>query len=61
MRVLACEPNIQAVDGVDLVPLEQLLEEADIILALVAHRQFRSLPRNRLADKVVIDICGMFS
>ena len=61
VRVLACEPNIQLISGVELVPLEQLLEEADIILALVAHRQFRSLPRNRLADKVVIDVCGMFS
>jgi len=58
--VIACEPNVQAVDGIDLVSLDEVLQRADIIVGLVAHRQFISLPLSRLAEKIVFDTCGIW-
>jgi UDP-N-acetyl-D-mannosaminuronic acid dehydrogenase len=57
-RVVVCEPNVEAVAGLELVGLEELIEQADIILTLVAHRQFKRIPVSRLAEKVIIDTCG---
>jgi UDP-N-acetyl-D-mannosaminuronic acid dehydrogenase len=44
--------------GVPLFTLEQVLAQANIILVLVAHRQFKELPRESLAGKLVLDTCG---
>ena len=52
------KPNVRAVDGLNLVGLDELLDQADIILALVAHRQFKRIPITRLAEKVIVDTCG---
>ena len=58
--VMACEPNISELKGFSLFPLEKVIAKANIILALVAHRQFRELDRNLLTGKVVIDVCGVW-
>jgi UDP-N-acetyl-D-mannosaminuronic acid dehydrogenase len=58
--VLACEPNVRAVDGVSLVPLEELLVCADILVALVPHREFKRLDPELLKDRILIDTCGVF-
>jgi len=39
-----------------LVPLDELLERSDIIILAAPHRQYCSLERKRLKDKIVIDI-----
>lgn len=59
-QVMACEPNIGELQGVPLYPLGRVLAKANIILALVAHRQFRMLERKRLSGKVIIDTCGLW-
>lgn len=59
-RVIVCEPNITAVDGLDLQNLDDALKQADIVLTLVAHRQFRRLPITYLEEKIVIDACGVW-
>ena len=65
-RVLAVEPNIGelppalAGSGVELVSLERAMEEADIVVALVAHRQFRRIPLARLQEKILINVCGLW-
>jgi UDP-N-acetyl-D-mannosaminuronic acid dehydrogenase len=58
--IMACEPNVKELKGVSLFPLDKVIARADIILALVAHRQFRELDKKLLAGKVVIDTCGVW-
>lgn len=65
-HVVAVEPHIETLPdalggtGVELVPLEQALRQADIIVALVDHRAFRCIERGLLKEKVVIDTRGMW-
>lgn len=40
--------------------LEEALEQADILVALVAHRQFSRIPATHLTEKIVLDICGIW-
>ncbi len=58
--VIVCEPNVQKVEGLDLVSLEEVLERADIVVGLVGHKQFTRIPVNRLAEKIVFDTCGIW-
>ena len=58
--ILACEPHVQAVEGIALHSLETVLSQADIIVGLVAHSRFQSIARARLDGKILLDICGMF-
>ena len=59
-RIIVCEPNVSAVDGMELVRLDDALEQADIIVALVAHRQFTRVPATHLTEKIVLDTCGVW-
>lgn len=60
-RVMACEPNIVPVKGdLPLYPLEEVLREADILLVLVDHEEFREVDRELLKEKVVIDTRGVW-
>ena len=59
-RVLAIEPNIEAVpssiDRVELVSVADALQRADIHVYLVAHREFKSGPR---PSQAVLDFVGL--
>lgn len=57
-EVRICEPNLAKYEGLELVSVEEALEDADIVVILVAHKQFRSLPANLLAEKVLFDPAG---
>lgn len=59
-KIVACEPHVEEVDGIELCSLEEVLNEADIIVGLVAHSRFQSIARARLDGKILLDICGMF-
>jgi UDP-N-acetyl-D-mannosaminuronic acid dehydrogenase len=65
-RVLAIEPHIEVLPsslaeaGVTLCGINEALEEADIVLGLVAHRGFRKVSRTVLQEKIVIDTCGLW-
>ncbi len=59
-KVIVCEPNVTTVDGLDLHPLDTLLDKADILVALVGHRQFKRIPMGRLEEKIVLDTCGVW-
>lgn len=59
-KVIACEPNVEKVDGLEICSLDDLLEKADIIVALVAHRQFKRIQSVRLEEKIVFDTCGIW-
>ena len=59
-KVLACEPHIGELEGIELVQLDDLLQRSDIVVGLVPHNQFRTISRARLDGKLVVDTCGMF-
>jgi UDP-N-acetyl-D-mannosaminuronic acid dehydrogenase len=58
-KVLAVEPNVREVPGFVLVPLEEALKRADIVVMLVAHREFLAIDPEILKEKVLIDTCGV--
>lgn len=66
-KVLAVEPNIKALPDTlsgmraQLVNIEAALADADILVALVAHRSFVAIDRAALEGRTVIDTCGLWS
>lgn len=60
-RIMACEPNVtNGFDKFPLYPLEQVLREADILLVLVDHDEFKEIDREMLKEKVLIDTRGVW-
>jgi UDP-N-acetyl-D-mannosaminuronic acid dehydrogenase len=65
--LLAVEPNIKALPaglaehGVGLVSADQALADADVVVALVAHRSFRRVAPAALDGKRVVDACGLWN
>jgi len=57
---LVCfDPYIQQYPDLSFSSLENLLSEADLIVILVAHDEFKDLPHSRF--KHLIDVCGLYS
>lgn len=57
--LLACDPNVHADKvGFPLTPLKQVLHDADILVLLVDHDEFKEIDRDTIRDKVVIDTRG---
>ena len=52
------EPNIGAHPEFELADAADAVREADIVVVLVGHREFRRLSAGQLAEKVVLDTCG---
>ena len=59
-ELLVCEPHVKGFGEFPLVPLEEAVERADIVLLLVDHRAFRRLKPAKLQEKVLIDTRGMW-
>ena len=60
-RVMACEPNVN--EGFNEFPLYKLghvLKDADILLVLVDHVEFKEIDRDLLEEKIVIDTRGIW-
>lgn len=58
-EVRVVEPNVSEHPSIPLVSLESALAGADIVVFLVGHRQFKRIPAPLLAEKVIIDTCGV--
>ena len=56
MDVLAVEPNIKSYDGLNLVNYQIAVKEADIVVFLVAHKEFKGL---EVVNK--LDFCGVLN
>lgn len=54
--VLAVEPNITMHKEFEIYDFETAINEADIIVFLVAHKEFKGI---RIFGKEVIDFCGV--
>ena len=67
-RVVVCEPLIEALPpqlrkhgNISLKTADEARNEADIVVFLVAHRQFKRLDPKTLLGKVVVDSCGLMA
>lgn len=65
-RILAVEPHVDALpeelhDGVELVTLDAALEQADIILLLVDHEQFKQVSWADIKGRAIIDTRGIIN
>lgn len=63
--VMAVEPNIESLPAslsseFALVSTQEALEQADIILMLVDHKEFKSIDPARLAGRELVDTRGVF-
>lgn len=58
--VYGVEPFISEHPEIPLRDLQSGVEDADIVILLVGHRQFGRMPHQWLREKVVFDICGLF-
>ncbi|CAI8734401.1 UDP-N-acetyl-D-mannosamine dehydrogenase [Pseudomonas sp. IT-196MI5] len=63
--VFAVEPNIEKLPEtlskkIQLISQEQAIREADIILLLVDHKEFKAIEKNRLDRALVIDTKGIW-
>jgi UDP-N-acetyl-D-mannosaminuronic acid dehydrogenase len=60
-RVMACEPNVNGgFREFPLHTLDEVLREADILLVLVDHEEFKEIDRESLKEKVVLDTRGVW-
>lgn len=55
--VLAVEPNISKLDRFNLINYEDAIARADIIVFLVAHREFKNISIDD--NKIILDFCGI--
>ena len=64
-ELLLVEPSVDAIPEIEskttrLVSIKEAIDKADIVLILVKHQAFESIPISSWADKIIIDACGFF-
>jgi len=52
-NIIAVEPNVEKVEGIDLLSLEEALNKADIVVLLVKHREFKNFEFNKVFLELV--------
>ncbi|MEX5340043.1 UDP-N-acetyl-D-mannosamine dehydrogenase [Pseudomonas sp. I2] len=65
-KVLAVEPNITALPsslatGLELVDIQTALQQANILILLVDHKQFKNIKHDRIDALKVVDTRGVWS
>lgn len=56
--ILVVEPNVQEHKVYKLTNYQEAFDKADIVVYLVAHNEFKTLPRD--TGKILLDFCGIF-
>lgn len=56
--ILVVEPNVPEHKVYKLTNYQEAFDKADIVVYLVAHNEFKTLPRD--SNKVILDFCGIF-
>lgn len=60
-RVMACEPNVNGdFKEFALHSFDEVLQQADILLVLVDHDEFKEVDREMLKEKIIIDTRGIW-
>ncbi len=57
LDILAVEPNIEKFDEFQIINVDDAIDIADIIVFLVAHKEFKNLCIDK--NKIVLDFCGI--
>ncbi|RHL91599.1 UDP-N-acetyl-D-mannosamine dehydrogenase [Bacteroides intestinalis] len=57
-NILVVEPNVKSHNVFKLTDYKEAYEKADIVVMLVAHDPFKTLPYRE--DKVILDFCGIY-
>jgi len=57
--IAVVEPYVSSHPKFPLVPLDKAIADADIVLLLCAHKQFKKISPTLLAEKILIDTCGI--
>ena len=57
-NILVVEPNISEHKVFKLTDYKEAYDRADIVVMLVAHDPFRTLPYS--SEKVILDFCGIY-
>lgn len=55
--IMVVEPNVNTHNVYKLTDYRKAFDRADIVVYLVAHTPFKSLPKN--TDKIILDFCGV--
>ena len=55
--ILVVEPNVPEHKVYKLTNYQEAFDKADIVVYLVAHNEFKALPKD--TDKILLDFCGM--
>lgn len=55
--ILIVEPNVEEHNVYKLTPYQEAFNKADIVVYLVAHTPFKSLPKD--TNKIILDFCGI--
>jgi UDP-N-acetyl-D-mannosaminuronic acid dehydrogenase len=65
--ILAVEPHIKKVptkltkyQNIKFSLLNEAIEKANVVIVLVAHKQFKNIDRILLDEKIIIDSCGIW-
>ena len=58
--LMIVEPNLVAHPEFELATLEDALAQANIVLVLTDHKQFKRIDREVLNEKILIDTRGLF-
>ena len=56
--ILVVEPNVPEHKVFKLTNYQEAFDKANIVVYLVAHNEFKTLPKN--PEKVILDFCGIF-
>ncbi|CAA6820554.1 MAG: UDP-glucose dehydrogenase (EC [uncultured Sulfurovum sp.] len=56
LDVLAVEPNIESFSEFDVINYEDAVSQADVVVFLVGHNEFKGLESN---NKIIINFCGI--
>lgn len=62
-KVLVCDPYAEkkvSSRNLTFVSIDEIIENANIIVTLVEHKEFLGISKERVKDKIVIDIKGIF-
>ncbi|MFC1669367.1 UDP-N-acetyl-D-mannosamine dehydrogenase [Spirochaetota bacterium] len=57
-KIVVVEPNIDELEGYEIVNHDEVYEVADIIVFLVAHKEFKNMHSE--SKKIILDFCGVF-
>jgi len=58
-EVLVAEPNLATHEEIKLLPYDEVVRKADIVLLLVNHKEFSRLKTADLKEKILIDTRGV--